>query len=276
MASRKPAERPSRAKQENRPVLDTFVVPSKRKLYRITSRWAPPSEVHRQAIVPKDPRLLEKLGIEKGERILVFAGCYGDWASALARTGAKVTYTDSSPRMAKYAKRRFKKSRVEGFRARDAALQPRRKNLYDWSFSFQPIPLEHKALPFALIRSLLNKKGAIIASFGSASWDLALIAKVYGASLNLKAADISNIGGEPNGVAVATLRTNHKAQAMAGQDLRVQNAIEKLDSINYAELAKKLGLSEKQIEESIRRLRDISNFSERFVLENIDSRKWVR
>jgi hypothetical protein len=277
MAARRPAERPSSAGHPNNAVWDHVFVPSKREIFKSHVGWAPPGtrRVQHQATVPNDPQLLEKLGIAKGARILVFAGCFGDWTKALSK-GANVAYTDVSKPMTRYAKKRFRRSKIESFRAREASLQPRRKNRYDWSFSFQPYPLQHTTMPLALVRSLLNRKGAIIIPPSSASPDLDVISKIYGASLKIEKSYITTILGASETVWFATLRTNPKAKRMAWQDLRVLNAIDKLEEIDSAALAKKLGIPKEQFLESIHRIWTIAGFAYDYSAGIVGSKKILR
>ena len=48
-----------------------------------------------QCIISTDSQLSRKLGIAPQSKILVFAGCFGDWAGALAEVH-EVHYTDVS------------------------------------------------------------------------------------------------------------------------------------------------------------------------------------
>ncbi|MEM0360190.1 MAG: class I SAM-dependent methyltransferase [Candidatus Diapherotrites archaeon] len=251
-------------------------IPSKRKIFE----WAklnswPTTSDGRQSIVPRDPMLLQKLGIEKNARVLVFAGCHGNWARALSEN-SRVTFTDVSKGMVEKAKR--KNPKIESFKVREASLQPRRTGIYDWSFSFEPIPLHDGALQLALVRSLLNRFGAKIVRGGietNSLIDSALreIAKIYRAPLDEKkcriktAYELETYGLGPeekrfageSTIVVFTLHSNPQAREKAWQDLRVLNALEKekSENLNVSVIAKRLGIPKRKALESIARLERI-------------------
>ena len=52
-----------------------------------------------QATTPEDPKLLDKLGIKKKEKVLAIAAYYASWASQIAKAGARVDYNDISKEM---------------------------------------------------------------------------------------------------------------------------------------------------------------------------------
>ncbi|MDD5355761.1 MAG: helix-turn-helix domain-containing protein, partial [Candidatus Omnitrophica bacterium] len=119
-----------------------------------------------QSTAPRDEDILAKLGIEKNDVVFGFAGYFGDWLGDLGRQGAKVVYTDISPKIVKWVKRRNKGLFTE-IRVGDPLKEPCQVNLYDWSFSYEPLPLEPNEWPIAMLRSLLNRKGLImVASWG--------------------------------------------------------------------------------------------------------------
>lgn len=195
----------------------------------------------------------KKLGMKKGEKVLVFAGYYGEWASALSHS-TQVTYTDPSKEFAKLYARKHKGAWV---RAVPAELVPSRFANYDWSFSFEPFPVaENGGLFHSMTRALLNNKGAKIVL---SNQDLTrnqnlrrtvdLIAKIYGAKVsaskfsldvvrvmdsilmtqqsdaeNLK---ISEALPKKENLHLITLLTNPLARKRARLDISVENIIDK-------------------------------------------------
>ncbi|HLD59344.1 MAG TPA: hypothetical protein VI977_06985 [archaeon] len=214
-----------------------------------------------QAMVPPSKHLPEKLGIKPGEKILVFAGCNGDWADALAQS-CEVHYTDLSKQMSDFARKKHS-GKIRSFRTRPAQLQPRRKRLYDWSFSFEPYPLVFtRNFKLALARALLNRKGAIIAYQGSTTVhkpdemseeQTERIAGIYGAKAKLAVIKIGDFYCR-----VATLRTNFFARRRVTLDLKVMHflnhALKKGGQISNQELASLARASLRDIEKSRERL----------------------
>ncbi len=47
----------------------------------------------------------KKIGIKKGDKVLVIAGFSGDWASGLAKAGANVVYSDVSRSMVNHVRK---------------------------------------------------------------------------------------------------------------------------------------------------------------------------
>ena len=91
-------------------------------------------EVWTQGTVPKDSKLLEKLGIKKGDKVLAIAGYFGDWANALKKRGAIVDYSDVSKSMINYVKKnkKFKKYLASGYEK-----IPKQEGEYDWTFTYE-------------------------------------------------------------------------------------------------------------------------------------------
>ena len=116
--------------------------------------------VFMQGSIPKDPNILNKLGIKKGEKVLAIAGYYGDWDYALEKNGAKVDFSDVSKSIVNWVKkqkdRKFKRYIVSSYE-----LIPKKEKEYDWSFTYEACG-GGQGLPIAYLRSLLNKKGGIL------------------------------------------------------------------------------------------------------------------
>ncbi len=221
--------------------------------------------------------LSNKLKINMDERVLVFAGYSGDWANSISKF-AKVTYTDLSEESTRIALNRFRgEKRMIAFKIRPASLQPRKSKIYDWSFSFEPFPLHlpSLALQTALLRSLLNKKGAKIVYTGTKLYstnpnrELELIANLYGVKSELVKTSLVALTkkrafeGETSGIntmfSVFTLYTNRKARKLATLDLRVLKILnahaKKRTSLEIQALSKKVGAKEKEVYKSLERLK---------------------
>jgi hypothetical protein len=218
-----------------------------------------------QSCVPQDARLFQKLGILPKQKILFFAGCYGDWAGQLAQQ-CEVHYTDISKSMTRFVKTQ-RPEHIRSFRTRPAELQPRRPFRYDWSFSFEPHPLTgSKGSPFrlALLRSLLNTRGAKIVfkpySLQSSNFqEMKEVAKIYGAKARSRLVIIRSKEVHAGvKLEVMTLETNSKARKKAALDVKVLHhlnwAYKRGKSVSNEELARLTGASIHEIEKSRERL----------------------
>ena len=244
----------------------TAVYPSMRKMVKFLRGWPVSGKYSgKQGMVPSDPKLAQKIGIKSGANVLCFAGCHGDWARALS-TQCKVRYTDISKQMTKSAA--LKKGMVRSFVSRPAELLVRRPKVYDWTFSFEPYPLE-STLSLVFVRSLLNNKGCIVVERGSTSKKFFSsaeeIASLYGASAKkesntIRAKDRSLLKNEK--ISVITLRTNDVARGKAMFDLKLMHELNlaktKKEILVADALCKKFGVSEKDLTESMERLEKIS------------------
>lgn len=261
-----------------------WLIPDEREIYESMREqgWGY-SDLGKQALVPKSKGLSKKLGIAKGSRILFFAGCYGDWANALARDGNRVVYSDVSADMVRGIRSSVKGASFERTRVLEASQWPRRPNEYDWSVSFEPIPLQDEALHLVLMRSLLNKKGAKIIYSRAYLFEIKNyiykvakgIAKLYGARSRKKSVEIENIGNRGKRierVTVITLETNEQARRKAWIDMQVLKAVRserdkkrskkiKLNDLLKNERIKRLKLSKEELTESLRRLEALSKLA---------------
>ncbi|MFH0714566.1 MAG: hypothetical protein V1847_01410 [Candidatus Diapherotrites archaeon] len=234
-----------------------------------------------QAFVPNPHNLRESIGMDKNDSIVMFAGCYGDWANALAKEG-KVDYSDVSPSMANFV--RFeKRGNIQRIKVAPAEAVPQSVHFYDWSFSFEPFPLHDGSLKFALARSLLNRKGGKLIyqkispdTANKVSRQMSKIARLYGATFVrgirpvLAAEGFENVYREqmkkiPETVQeswdmeIFTLQTNAAARAKVGQDLKVLRWLnhwqETKNVIARAKwIAKKVGIPLEKVLESRKRL----------------------
>ena len=116
-----------------------------------------------QATRPKDQDLLDKVGLSSGEDVLFFAGYHGDWPYALSRAGCNVTYIDLSDGLVELVRRNGRGRNFVEIFAADGGQHPNMAAAYDWSMSFEPLPMrDTDSLHRALERSLLNRKGGKI------------------------------------------------------------------------------------------------------------------
>jgi hypothetical protein len=209
-------------------------------------------ESYQQSTAPKDPSLLKKLGIKKGERVLAIAGYYASWASALARLGAKVDYLDISRSLVNWSKKKYK--RLFGkYICSNYELLPKKPEEYDWTFTFEACG-GGSGLPVAYLRSLLNKKGGILVyhrrygkakkNMGSKPKNYPLIvktlSKVYKVRYKIKTIKIKSQRFKrkteiiPHKIFI--IETNEKARALAQRDLEALTSnkfsIENLKRLN--------------------------------------------
>ncbi len=220
-----------------------------------------------QKLIPRDPLLLKKLGIQKGAKINYFASFYGDWVRTMAKE-TKLKATDANIGMKEFVQSR--KYKIP-FRAIAAQSYPRIKNAYDWSVSFEPFPLLHIAgLELTAMRGLLNKKGMkiITSAYKSSllekdfSSKLETVARIYGADLLQKKVNVLSsmqYGQKPQNeyVHVITLFTNNIAREKVYRDLQLISAIEKGKAKTESELIAfglKMGFSEVQVRASLKRI----------------------
>jgi hypothetical protein len=233
-----------------------------------------PAQDKHQGVIPDDPQLGKKIGFSPKERILVFAGSYGDWASSLSRF-AEVHYTDVSPSMTNYARLKFP-SNVRSFRARPAELQPRKKGRFDWSFSFEPFPImDRGTISLVLLRSLLNNKGAKIVFGGihsrygieDLSRDLMKLRRNYRIrtekrSFWIAAKDSGGRSGFSSFISILTVFTNPHAQRKAQLDLKVLQLLNSADKtgrvITNQEIATRLSVPIQNVKKSRQRLDSIT------------------
>lgn len=232
----------------------------------------------RQTTAPADERLHEKLGIENDSKILVLAGCMGDWANALAER-AIVRYTDSSKEMTDYVKARFPSTRIAQFSTTDALKWPIEN--YDWVFFFEPIPLQGKALAISLLRALAKAKGAKIVfsnvNLGAepeTMTDVERICEIYGARLNVRKEDITCRYGERYdeyrevGHSITTLFATPESRKKAELDLKLIWLLQGRKAVGLKELlsnpeVKRLKARRKEV---VRALERINLFSAALVL----------
>ena len=213
-----------------------MLIPSLKKISRIAEKWSVAGAYDNgkkivkknrsQRTIPCDKDLLKKLGLRKGEKILVFAGYYGGWANELACAGCDVVYSDVSKSLTEYARRKY--PRIKKAVCRDYIWLPEKEKEYDWSFSFEPVGGK-QGLVIAIIRGLMNNKGVKIVHYprenkpGDAYLRYKLVARVYGCGFGRKKVYIAGrdqLGEELAGKHVVTsLFTNNNVRALVRADL---------------------------------------------------------
>jgi len=191
-------------------------------------------EILMQGSRPKDPKLLQKLGMKRKDKVLAIAGFYGDWANGLQKNGAKVDYSDISKKTVNWVKkqkdRKFSKYFVSGYE-----LLPKKEKQYDWTFTYEACG-GGQGLPIAYLRSLLNNKGGILVlmfrpdkpkSMGSKKKRYPLIvnnlAKAYGGKSSVIRKKIKAHRREKpilnHTYIVHKILTNNKARELAKKDI---------------------------------------------------------
>ncbi|MBN1869732.1 MAG: SAM-dependent methyltransferase [Candidatus Omnitrophica bacterium] len=247
---------------------------------------------------PQDDALLQKLGMSQGESVYGFAGFVGEWLAELRRLGARVTYTDLDPRIVQWVAR-FRWSRfaakksvlARAVRISDPLQEPAKPLEFDWSFSYEPIPLEGLEIPMVLLRALLNRQGLLwvsqqavlrkdlitrLRTFASAYGlqDRLVQEKAQPAALPqpgdidcrstkfLALSSKAKYGIQPVPVplAVITLRTNGVLLRRAELDLAVLEALSLFRRGSWESLSARVGqqrgraINRKVLEESLRRI----------------------
>lgn len=217
-----------------------------RKRFHVSNSIFPwkPNMYGAQDFVPIESNLHSKLGINKGSKIHVFAGYYGNWAHALSEGSKRVRYTDASKEFTQIAMK--KRSNKISYKTVPAELAPVRRNAFDWSFSFEPYPLfGHNGIGMVVTRSLLNRKGLKVlfserakGQEGDFFGKLKALGDVYGAKTKSELIGINTLKTSDkmretssfprkNEFTMVTILTNPLSQEKAFFDLRVQNLVDK-------------------------------------------------
>ncbi len=199
-------------------------------------------------------------------------GSYGDWARALSQF-CKVKYTDLSKGMTKHAAK--DSAKVLSFTSRPAELLVRRPMRYDWSFLFEPFPIQ-EGMTFVFMRSLLNNRGCkvvVSAGYNHTAFDyyLKAVSKIYKARITKQRQAIIEgtfLSGEGHtrSVYIISLHTNKYAREKAWLDLRLlrelNTATKRQRELHLQELCKKLNVSVENLEKSMRRLSKLAYLAE--------------
>ena len=224
-------------------------------------------------IIPVDPQLDSKLELNSTDKIHYFAAFSGEWAKAIAKQVAYVKATD----IAKSFVEKLKESpgKITLIEQKPAEIDSHKINEFDWSVSFEPYPALTIGLEDIARNSLLNKKGLILIfaqNIDKYSPEfnyinrLKKIAKIYNIQFEIKTQKIyvknntGLTGFEPH--TILYLRTNPETQKKAELDILIDDAIytrPEGTSVNkvITNLAKRLNLTLKELEESLARIRKL-------------------
>lgn len=275
-----------------------FAEPIKRgkalQAHKNVNSWSVPSNSRQkhllpmQELAPSEKNLALKIGMNERDKVLVFAGYLGDWSSALSKN-THVTHTDISKELVEFVKNKKRKA-IQRFKVATAESIPQRQRIYDWSFSFEPIPLiGQNMLGLNLARSLLNNKGSKIvfselhAEYIRNCWKKFVepLRNIYGATIEIKEMNLSSFGEgiitKERLFTLITIRTNDAARKKAFVDLRLFNAIEKATfaqkRITTRELAKRFKISEIEAIKSVMRLEKLLGQKQKGLLASL-IRNW--
>jgi hypothetical protein len=223
-----------------------------------------------QATFPEDLKLLQKLGMKKGEKILAIAGYYASWASQIAKAGTKVDYSDIAQSMVNYSKKQY--GNLFGkYICSYYELIPKKAKEYDWTFTFEACGAG-KGLTLAYLRSLLNNKGGMLVIYNRKMFTrpkrirypriVSKLAEIYGADWSTRKVNFKGHSKvTPMKVLphlVYTIETNDSARKKVELDLRVLDKIKDKRIINLEEEAEKLDLEKNVFKEAILRLSKVS------------------
>ena len=240
-----------------------------------------------QGTTPNDSRLLGKLGILKGEKVLAIAGYYASWASQVALNGARVDYSDISKEMVNYSKKLWGKL-FRKYICSNYELIPVKRKEYDWTFTYEACG-GTAGLPLAYLRSLLNNKGGILVLYvnrknpkkmGSKPKTYPRIVRALGDIYNINY-EIKKVvmkghrkgtGEKKLAFMVCTIRTNKVAREKAYFDLKVLDLLNKKNKIYLSKEAKKFRVSEEELGKSIKRLSDLSKVINREFVKQVGVR----
>lgn len=229
-----------------------------------------------QNTIPVDGKLLQKIGVSSGDKVYFFAGGGGDWAEAIGKE-TKLTFADLSNRIVSRVGRKRKIGERQV--VINALRAPVRENEFDWSVSFEPVPLAGEALPITVLRGLLNRRGVKIIrhSMYSGESEIARVLKsVYGVENEEKIVRVECVekprlrnlftGRESKTHVVTTVHTNSEARSKVLKDLKVMMLIERLKrrgekSVSLEKLfenTSKCGLKNEEVKESLERINKFS------------------
>lgn len=104
---------------------------------------------------PSVKGLLGQVGLKKGQKVLCVAGHRATWALALAKSGAKITYSELSQEITNYVSKNVKHKNIEDYVCASYVLFPSIPHQFDWTFTFEAVGPR----PFIFFRSLLNNIG---------------------------------------------------------------------------------------------------------------------
>ncbi len=270
-----------------------MLVEQGRHISWVMPEWVDRRHLPAQEHIPAEKDLATKIGMKKGDKVVVFAGFLGDWAGGLSNQ-TRVTYTDINPKFKKFVKNQ-KRAVISRFKTIPGESVPQRMQIYDWSFSFEPIPLLMQGtLGVSLARSLMNNRGAKMI-FGenysieaSDSWTQYVkpLKEIYGAEIDFSLIDLNThvtspyfgvFPAEKRKFDLITIKTNPAARKKVFLDMRILNAVDKANfyqkRITTRQLAKRFGISQVEAIKSVMRLEKLLGQKQKGLLSWI-IREW--
>jgi hypothetical protein len=211
--------------------------------------------------------------MSSGDKVLSVAGHRGTWALALAKAGAKVTYSELSQELTTHATKHVTHRNIQGHICASYVSFPPSTNLFDWTFTFEAVGPKQ----FILLRSLLNSKGGKYVLWNKSEHigrklvvlnkTLKLCESVYGAKTSSKRKNLrcSVRDGSKKVLPhlVLTVQTNDSARTLIERDLSLLQILFRRKTANSEDLATLLACSTKEIIQSIRRLGKIAKIDDK-------------
>ena len=268
------------------------------QLAKAQTGWEVGSYFH-QNTTPSDKALIAKLGIEKSDRVYSYASWAGDWAKALAsQLGCEnVKVTDISTEVKEALMYKLSDELSDGIEidTANAVLSPDAEEAakFDWTFSYDPVPMGLEGLVPILMRGLLTKKGSIVVyqsllkflePMGDADTVMSRLSEIYKTTKSLERRSIRvvqnrefSLGAAHEDVEfdVLTIHTNRRVRDEVKVDLAVLEALDNQtiadgEPVSVHSLTQKLNLSLDEITDSLNRLDEMSKLYEGH------RSKWVR
>lgn len=240
-----------------------------------------------QGTTPKDTKLLKKLGIKKGEKILAIASYYASWAKELQKAGVKIDYSDISKSIVNWVKKNVK-AKFGKYICSNYELIPKKTKEYDWTFTYEACG-GGRGLPLAYLRSLLNTKGGIlIIHLGDKKHQLAnasklkrypnivkTLSQIYDTKFFIVKRKINaHKRGEKNienyKFLISKIKTNNFARKKAELDIKVLDYINTKNKINLKEISKNFNTTKKESKNSLERLNKLAKVINEKFLKKIE------
>ena len=218
----------------------------------------------RQRTDPDPKSLAAKVGLKRGDEVLVVAGHRATWALALAKAGVKVTYSDVSQELTRHVKKTVLHRNIVDYVCTSYALHPAFPNQYDWTFTFEAVGPK----PFVLLLSLLNRCGGkyVIWDKGDharrkltdLSATVSLCKRLYKVAGTIDVAEIpctDRLGrSKPRRHDVITVRTTDKARQRMHLDIRVFQFRFRRKKVASDQVCALMGCSRQELWRSLSRL----------------------
>ncbi len=238
-------------------------------------------EVAEQATFPHDKKLLDKIGLKRGQKILAIAGYYGNWASEIAKAGAKVDYSDVAKSLVDYARNKYKKLFGKYIHS-DYALIPKTAKEYDWTFTFEACGGK-QGLPIAYLHSLLNKNGGKLVIYYNLKHTsgkhkrypsiLKKLSAIYGSKSKIDKIKVNASRKQQfSGMLphrVYTLLTNNSARNKAQTDLQVLDYLQNKRVLEIMKDSRKLNMTKKDFLNSLKRLNRFTKLLDKEFIKEI-------